>query len=117
MIQLTNGRVNPIIDLNVLLGHRNHRIQNLRSLGGNFFFLFQYTSYFFPSNLLFAYGTHSGLQDGTILIWDLLTNHCQFLRGHSCMVWDVNFSLDGRFLASIDQQGQFIIWTTEVNSY
>lgn len=30
------------------------------------------------------------------------------------MVWDVNFSPDGRFLASIDQQGQFIIWATEV---
>ena len=56
------------------------------------------------------------MEDGSVVIWNVLTNSNPFrdMREQTNSIWDVSFSPDGNFLASIDLQGDLVIWSTEV---
>ena len=57
------------------------------------------------------------MDDGTVTIFSQDENKMTktVLQGqHSISIWDVNFAPDGRLFASIDLQGGFTIWSTEV---
>jgi WD40 repeat protein len=59
---------------------------------------------------------YSGLFNGEIVIWTPLAKEkTRFLSQHSDRVDWLSFSPDGRFLASADSEGKFIIWSAEVN--
>ncbi len=69
------------------------------------------------SHFLFLFHFHSvGSSGGQIVIWTPLAKKMIFLSHHSSnWVDSLSFSPDGRFLASVDDDGKLIIWTIEVN--
>ncbi|XP_057372725.1 F-box-like/WD repeat-containing protein TBL1XR1 [Daphnia carinata] len=56
-----------------------------------------------------------GLEDGSVVLWDSRGNSDPVLSlpVQTNSIWDVSFSPDGLFLASIDLQGNLVIWTTK----
>ena len=77
----------------------------------------------FSSHLVisFSFSFVSGLRDGSIVIWNPLeTDEAKQKRilpqKHLDSVYSLSFSPDGRFLASADQKGEIIIWSTEVRN-
>ena len=60
------------------------------------------------------------MASGQVLVWDLDNNDTdapQILSGHTNRVADVAFSPSGgRFLASSDENGELIIWSTKVSA-
>ncbi len=72
-----------------------------------------------PFNWNFSFFSCSGLEDGSVVIWNPLeeveANRSRILpQKHSDRVWSLSFSPDGRFLASTDSPGELIIWSTKV---
>ena len=62
------------------------------------------------------------MYDGSIVVWNPLetdeTKQKRFLPGvHSGVVISLSFSPDGRFLASAADNGEIIIWSTEVRNW
>jgi WD40 repeat protein len=66
--------------------------------------------------LIFISFSFSGMDKGRILIWTPLDSKekTRILSQHSGWVDLLSFSPNGRFLASADDDGKLIIWTTEV---
>ena len=69
--------------------------------------------------ILFSFSLISGLWDESIVVWNPLetdkTKQKRILpRKHSDWVNSLSFSPDGLFLASTDEKGKIIIWSTEV---
>lgn len=58
------------------------------------------------------------MASGEVMIWNMEDKEpVQILRGHGNRVADVAFSPSGgRFLASSDENGELIIWSTKVGS-
>lgn len=55
-----------------------------------------------------------GIWDGTVYLWDAITNQAvMILTGHSDVVSDVEWSLDGSFLVSTSVDGSIKFWDTE----
>ena len=79
----------------------------------------------FSSHLLgisFSFSLISGLRDRSIVIWNPLetdeAKQKRFLpQKHSNDVYSLSFSPDGRFLASGNELGGIIIWSTEVRNW
>jgi WD40 repeat protein len=62
---------------------------------------------------------NSGMENGSVVFWDIRGkgDPVRYLLEQTNSIWDVSFSPDGRFLTSIDLQGELVIWSTEVNQY
>jgi len=60
-----------------------------------------------------------GSNNSWISVWDLKKANWanpKILEGHSGWICSVTFSPDGKYLASLDQNGNLKIWSTNVNS-
>jgi WD40 repeat protein len=70
----------------------------------------------FPIFYFYFHFHYSGLHNGRIVIWTPLAEEkTRILSQHSDRVDLLSFSPNGRFLASADSEGKFIIWSAEVN--
>lgn len=80
--------------------------ENIRRLQPSFIKL--YRSAWSPDSQRFAWGTAS--DDNCLYVWDRRSDELRELRGHTSSVWCVDWSPDGKYLASAGMDPEVVIW-------